>query len=283
MAKRSDYCAALVRAADHDRYLATLFAPAEQRGALYALYAFAAEIAQVRELAREPMPGEIRLQWWREALTGERDEEAAANPVAAALREALVRHDIASDQLVAVIDAHTFDLYNEPMASLSDLERYGEQAQGVVFDVAGRMLAGQAPASKSFFRHIGIASTILGLLRALPRHVLRRQLFVPLDLLRRHAVEPETVFAEIDSPALRAALRALREEARSHLAAAQAEYRSVADEMLPALLPVATIAPTLKLMERANNDPFNSATLSPWRRQWLIWRAARKPQRIFHV
>ncbi len=116
MAKRSDYCAALVRAADHDRYLATLFAPAEQRGALYALYAFAAEIAQVRELAREPMPGEIRLQWWREALTGERDEEAAANPVAAALREALVRHDIASDQLVAVIDAHTFDLYNEPMA-----------------------------------------------------------------------------------------------------------------------------------------------------------------------
>ena len=63
-----EHCAALVREADRDRYLATLFAPAEQRDALFALYAFNVEIARVRELAREPMPGEIRLQWWREAL-----------------------------------------------------------------------------------------------------------------------------------------------------------------------------------------------------------------------
>ncbi len=80
-----EHCAALVREADRDRYLATLFAPAAQRDALYALYAFNVEIARVRDLAREPMPGEIRLQWWREALSGEREGEAAAHPVAAAL------------------------------------------------------------------------------------------------------------------------------------------------------------------------------------------------------
>ncbi len=82
-----EHCAALVREADRDRYLATLFAPAAQRNALFALYAFNVEITRVRDLAREPMPGEIRLQWWREALTGEREGEAAAHPVAAALRE----------------------------------------------------------------------------------------------------------------------------------------------------------------------------------------------------
>ena len=56
-----EHCAALVREVDRDRYLATLFAPAEHRDALYALYAFNVEIARVRELAREPLPGEIRL------------------------------------------------------------------------------------------------------------------------------------------------------------------------------------------------------------------------------
>ena len=75
------YCADRVRDADRDRYLAALFAPADKRGALFALYAFDVEIVQVRELAHELMPGEIRLQWWREVLFGERAGEAAANPV----------------------------------------------------------------------------------------------------------------------------------------------------------------------------------------------------------
>ena len=81
------YCADHLRETDRDRYLATLFAPADKRGALFALYAFDAEIVRVRDLARELMPGEIRLQWWREVLLGERAGEAAANPVAAAVTE----------------------------------------------------------------------------------------------------------------------------------------------------------------------------------------------------
>src|SRR5512140_2160659 len=110
-----EHCAALVREADRDRYLATLFAPAERRDALFALYAFNAEIARVRDVAREPLPGEIRLQWWREVLNGERDGEAAAHPVAAALRETLARYQLPSEQLLNLIEAHSFDLYNDPM------------------------------------------------------------------------------------------------------------------------------------------------------------------------
>ncbi|MGZ8323236.1 MAG: squalene/phytoene synthase family protein, partial [Rhodoplanes sp.] len=58
------HCEALVRAADKDRFLASLFAPAERRRRLFALYAFNAEIARVREVVRTPIAGEIRLQWW---------------------------------------------------------------------------------------------------------------------------------------------------------------------------------------------------------------------------
>src|SRR5262244_2468858 len=110
-----EYCAALVRASDRDRYLATLFAPAVKRDALFALYAFDAEISRVRDLAREPMPGEIRLQWWREVLLGERGGEAAANPVAAALLQVASRYKLSLDRLAALVEAHRFDIYDEPM------------------------------------------------------------------------------------------------------------------------------------------------------------------------
>src|SRR3954452_21516502 len=70
MADSFDHCEELVRTGDKNRFLATLFAPQKYRRALYALYAFNLEVARTRELAREPMPGEIRLQWWRDVLGG---------------------------------------------------------------------------------------------------------------------------------------------------------------------------------------------------------------------
>src|SRR5215207_11715913 len=85
------HCEALVRAADPDRYFAALFAPADKRPHLFALYAFSLEIARVREAVSDPMLGDIRLQWWRDALQGEARGDVRANPVAAALDETVVR------------------------------------------------------------------------------------------------------------------------------------------------------------------------------------------------
>src|SRR5512142_1300169 len=124
-----EHCAALVRETDRDRYLATLFAPPDKRDALFALYAFNVEITRVRDVAREPMPGEIRLQWWREVLSGEREGEGAAHPVAAALMESLKRYAVAPDRLSAIVDAHTFDLYDDPLQTLDDLDNYAVMTQ----------------------------------------------------------------------------------------------------------------------------------------------------------
>ncbi|HEX4270168.1 MAG TPA: squalene/phytoene synthase family protein, partial [Rhizomicrobium sp.] len=62
--------AASVRTADPDRYFSALFAPANLRPFLFALYAFNAEVARVAESVREPMLGAIRLEWWRETAEG---------------------------------------------------------------------------------------------------------------------------------------------------------------------------------------------------------------------
>src|SRR5271154_1431671 len=110
------YCAELVRKADRERFLASLFAPAEHRDALAALYAFNIEVARVREVARDALPGEIRLQWWSDVLNGERGGEASANPVATALLATIERHCLAVNRLIASVAARAFYLYAEPMA-----------------------------------------------------------------------------------------------------------------------------------------------------------------------
>jgi len=275
------HCAALVRAADHDRYLATLFAPAEAREALFALDAFNIEISRVRDVAREPMPGEIRLQWWREVLEGQRDGEAQAHPVAAALRETLSRYAIAPARLVALIDAHQFDLYDEPMATLDDFDRYATLTQSVVFALAGEILGGQGDSVATLTRPAGIAYAAVTVLLDFARHSARGQVFVPLELMERHGVKREDLFAGRAGAPLNAALADWRQHARRALAAAAAAAGAVKPEILPALLPVATLGPTLRRLEQRGNQPFQAEPLSRLRRQWLIWRAARDPRRVF--
>ena len=67
------HCEALVRAADKDRYLAALFAPADKRVPLFALHAFNHEIANIRERAGRSAPVPHRApdrrhrcqRWWQ--------------------------------------------------------------------------------------------------------------------------------------------------------------------------------------------------------------------------
>ena len=270
------YCAELVRAADRDRFIASLFAPADRRGALHALYAFNSEVARVRDIAHAPLPGEIRLQWWSEVIQGERDAEAQANPVASALLTTIERHRLAPARLTDLIEARRFDLYDDAMAGLAELESYAARTSSSLFALAGQVLTGVD--SEAVAKPAGIAHGIAGLLRAFPLHASRGQLYLPTELLERHQVRPHDVFAGRSSPGLAAALAELRHLARRHLAAAKASMAMLPPEALPALLPLALVRPLLARMER--RDPFAPAEIPPWRRQWLIWRAARNPARI---
>jgi 15-cis-phytoene synthase len=269
------HCERLVREADQDRFFATLFAPASHRAPLFALYAFNAEIAGVRERAREPLPGEIRLQWWREVFAGTREGEAAAHPVTFALLETVRRFRLPVSALSDLVEARSFDLYDEPMATIAELERYVSRTSATVLELAARILRdGIDPAIAELARHAGAAHAITSLLRLLAVHAVRRQLYVPLEVLRRHGVDPESVFSRTDTPQLHAALADMRELCRRHLAHARTLIAAAPREIGPALLPVALAEPMLRRTERASN-PFDATEMPQWRRQWTLWRAAR--------
>jgi 15-cis-phytoene synthase len=273
-----EHCAALVREVDHDRYLAALFAPSDRRNALFALYAFSAEISRVRELAREPMPGEIRLQWWREVLLGERTGEAAAHPVAVALIETILRHDLSRERLAELIEAHRFDIYDEPMASLAELQTYASATAGTIFECATSILARPESVLADVAREAGQAETIADMINRLPRHAAHHQLFVPLEVLRNYGAEPADVYAMHATAQLRAALAEMRLRARRHLE--HIANADISERVRPAFLSLAPLRQWLLTMERRDYDPFHPPEVPQWRRQWRIWRAAKSLRRI---
>jgi phytoene synthase len=275
MQEAASYCAELVRNADRDRYIATLFAPAHNRDALYALYAFDVEVTQVRDRAREAAPGEIRLQWWREVAQGERHGEAMTSPVAASLLNAIERYRLPVNAILALLEARRFDLYDEPMQTIAELEDYALKTASALIAMAAQILGVDAAMAA---RPAGIAYALSQLLAVLPGHAARRQLYLPVELLERHGAHAVDVFARRASPALNQAAADLRRLARGHLAAAANNLRALPQQAAPAFLPIAPLRRSLDRLDRC--DIFSPKALSPWSRQWLIWRAARNPVRL---
>ncbi|HEX4552957.1 MAG TPA: phytoene/squalene synthase family protein [Xanthobacteraceae bacterium] len=268
------HCEALVRDADKDRFLASLFAPADRRPHLFALYGFNVEIARVGEVTHEPLAGEIRLQWWRDALSSRASGDAAANPVAAALLDTIARCGLPVAPLDALIDARARDLYDDPVVTVSELEAYGRATASTLFGMAARILVCGA-ALDDLADPAGVAYALAGLLKAFPQHAARGQLYVPVQTLERHGVARAEVIAGTAGAGLRAALAEIASEARERLAQAARHWPSVPPAARPAFLPLAWVAPLLARIER-NPDPFVPIDLPQWRRQWLLWRAARR-------
>ncbi|TIW66499.1 MAG: phytoene/squalene synthase family protein, partial [Mesorhizobium sp.] len=164
-----------VRASDHDRYLSALYAPADKRDALFSLYAFNAEIASVRDRIHEPLPGEVRLQWWRDVIAAENDAETG-HPIADALRATISANRLPKTAFDNMLEARIFDLYDDPMPSRTDLEGYCGETAAALIQLAAMMLDPQeAPRFADLAGRAGCAQAITGLLLLLPLYRRRGQ------------------------------------------------------------------------------------------------------------
>jgi 15-cis-phytoene synthase len=271
------WCEAIVRRDDPDRWLASLFIPQAVRPHVHALYAFNLEIARVREAVSEPMLGEIRLQWWRDALENPDNGDVGANPVAAALVDAIQRFNLSKDGLLELIHAREFDLYDDPMESVEALERYARATSSNLFCEIAPIVDPEEPASGfGVSQHGGIAYALTGLLRAFALHAARDQLFIPLEILKKHGLERADLAAGEATPAVLAALADMRGLAREHLDVFLSRIEGLPDRCKPGFLPVALCEPYLRQMEKPGYDPFKTPVELPqWRRQWVLWRAAK--------
>ncbi len=262
-----------VRAADPDRHLSVLYAPEEMRDALLALYAFDAEVASIRDRIREAMPGELRLQWWRDALAA---GVPTGHPVADALLEAVQAHRLPAQTLENYLEARTFDLYDDPMPSVSDLEGYCGETGSALIQLAAMVLDREAAASATEAAgHAGCARAIVGLLRLLPWHLAQGRCYLPRDMLAAAGTSPEALVAGEAGEAAVRAVQALAALARHHLTAFGRHAGTLPVSLRPAFLPLATtpacVARVERLPSEALSRPFEPGAL---RRQWVTLRRA---------
>jgi phytoene synthase len=279
------YCAGLVRESDFDRYAASLFAPPQRRAQLLALYAFNAEIARVRDQISQALAGEIRLQWWVDVLTGKSAGDAQANPVAAQLLQAVEACGLSRASLGDLIEAHRFDLYDDPMQSTAEMEGYLDQTAGELFLLGVRILGAGAPVARSplldaLAHHASLAVGLTALIEAMPRHAARRQLYVPIEQLEQFGVSVDALFAGQSSIDLTRLVRSLAEEAAREFDEAMKLMPGIDGAMRPSFLVLALVPLRLKRLDRDGYDPFRLTPLSRLSRLWTLWRATRAFRRM---
>ena len=274
---RSQLLASL-RDSDIDRYLALLLMPDGVRDDLLALFLFNAEIASVRDRVREPLPGEMRLQWWRDMVAGDRKDEAQAHPVGALLLDLIERRNLPAEPLLAMCDARIFDLYDDPMPDRSSYEGYaGETASSLLQMSAFLLDTAAASQTSTASGHAGVAQAVAGHLMLLPISQARGQVFIPADLLSATGLDRDSFLAGGDHDRAANAIRAFAGFGRDHLARARAALAEVPAVVKPAYLPVALVEAVLcRAEKKASACLSESVRLTQWRRQIQLWRAARR-------
>lgn len=267
-ADSQNYVARRVRDLDYDRYFSTLFCPAGRRDALLALYAFNLEIATIRETVSEPLIGQIRLQWWRDALGSIYEGRPPGHPVAAALAGVIERHLLAREDFERMLDGRETDLEEQPDGDLASLERYAEATSSSLVALAFGILAARDTATDEIARHAGIAWCLSGLLRAAPYvGVARPELIV--------AREPPATARDMRDRIDTHRVREIAVAARRHLDEARRLQDALPRRALAAILPLAHVAPFLDRLARAGHQPIDPRLdLSRARRQWLSTKAA---------
>jgi NADH dehydrogenase [ubiquinone] 1 alpha subcomplex assembly factor 6 len=262
-------CAAIAREHDRERYLACLYAPDSRRDALFALLAANHEIAKTAEVVSEPAIGQIRLQWWREALEGVEAGRPRAHEVAIPLAEAVERGGLRPQRLYAIIEVREADLDEDPPADLDALDRYAAGTAGELHAAMAEILSAD-PVAASL---TGTAWGLLGLMRAAPALIAIGRRPLPDTLLQECGLSHQNIRDFGGSIRLGDAVRPVVERARLHLVQAHDSVNFHAPAFRPLRLLADRASDHASLLERADFEPFD---LPPAARPTggLIWRHA---------
>ena len=271
------HCAALARAHARDQWLGALYASEGARDGLAALAAFDVEVRHALRRARDPNLAAMRLAWWREAIAGERPEEAAGNPVALALRAAIAAYALPRDWLEAMLDARLQEIAPQDDFNLAAFRAFAGESEGARLRLAARIAgAGQDLDPAEAHAPAGMALALSRVLNELPFKAGSAPTLIPVDVAARCGASAGDFDARLATPGVIAACAELRASAREELAEAERRLASASPAILPAFVPLAPLRLELDRLDRNSARPFDAAgEVSPLRRQWAIWRWAR--------
>ena len=263
------YCGDLVYRQDRDRFLSAMTAPPARREALFALYAFNHEISKTAGVVSEPMLGQIRLQWWREAIEECYADTPRRHAVVTALAEVVQDVDPTRSLFDALIEGREGDLDFQPPGSLAELERYADLTSGCLTELALELCLGRdrmlSDDLRKAARKVGTAWAMVGLMRALPFHMRARRGMLPRDLAASHGVAVSDLSEGRDVPGMALAVKDVCLHASSLLADARTvSLGGAPGSAVFGALSIGVIADShLKQLRKVRHDVFDPRLCAP--------------------
>ncbi len=226
-------------AADPDRVRAARLADKKGRESLLWIYAFHLELAKVPELVSEPMIGDIRYQWWREAIDEIYQGVAVrAHEVTTPLARVLRDMDIPRFWCDRLIDGRSRDLNPTPFEGIDEARDYCRQTSGVLMQIAAKTQS--ADVEDETVLLAGEAWGLTGLCRAYPYY---------------HT----SMLSGVDFETLVDAAKTSFDQAR---------MQKIPAQILPACAYAALVPKYLTKMSKDGFDPLkNTITLNPFVKQ----------------
>ena len=268
--------AAQLRVYDPDRYLTARLTPKASRSALTTLYAFNVELSRICDMVSEPALGEIRLQWWRDAIARADGSSETGAPLADALMQMIAKLGLPKPLLLGMIDARSADLDGGGFADLQALKAYLYKTDGALFALSATVLGHSGGGLAKTANAAGVAYGLSRLLRVLPHDAAAGRIMLPLTTLQSHNVLPEQILAGTEGKGLRDLISNLAEEAQVSLDEARQCLAAEPKGVRGIFAPLALVQPYLHAIARPNRQQLHDvADINPLMRFFLLWRAAR--------
>lgn len=163
------------RKSDYDAYLIRGFVPKFRQDAYDALRAFNLELVRLPELVSNPTIGQMRMQFWRDAVHNTFAGRPPKEPIMVLLHKVITELQEAGESptsikfwLLRLINTREKYMDNRPFTSLAALEEYAENTYSTLIYSVLASLPIRSMHMDHLASHIGKACGIVAVLRGIP-------------------------------------------------------------------------------------------------------------------
>lgn len=273
-----NYCQQKAAPPGSSAYYALRQAPFARQPLLTALFALRRELEETVKETSDPTIGHTKLAWWQKELAA-LTEGQPSHPVSKALAAHHPAIETDAPLLQALVAGFRMDLEQARYLDFANLQRYLDQVGGSFATLVARASAGQADAAQdTWAAALGRALMLAQLIQDLGHDARHGRIYVPIDELQRYTVTAADLLNRRYSPAFTELMQYQANRARAALDVALAAIPADARRAQRTLRAQAALAQAL--LDEIARDDFQvlhqRIALTPIRKLWIAWRAARK-------
>jgi phytoene synthase len=271
-----DYCAQKAARPGSSVYYALRQAPLARQPLLTALFALRRELEDTVKNTSDPVIGRAKLGWWQQELAA-LAAGRPSHPVTLALAAHGADLRAEADTLQALVSGFEMDLDQARYLDFANLRAYIDKVGGAFARAVARVTASEPEHASDWAPPLGNALMLAHLVQEVGNDARRGRVYIPIDELQQHRVTAAELINRKYSAAFSELMRFQTGRAREALQGALASIPESERKTQRTLRAQSAMA--LALLDEIERDGYQvlhqRIALTPIRKLWIAWRAAR--------